>query len=56
MINKKEEIRILCECVGSSILEAIPNIAGGPYKVGSDNQTDPKTLRKWKSRIVSLLS
>ena len=25
MINKVEEIRIPCECVGGSILEAIPN-------------------------------
>ena len=25
MNNKVEEIRILCECVGGSILEAIPN-------------------------------
>ena len=27
MINKVEEIRIPCECVGGSILEAIPNIS-----------------------------
>ena len=26
VINKVEEIRISCECVGGSILEAIPNI------------------------------
>ena len=26
MVNKLEEIRISCECVGGSILEAIPNI------------------------------
>ena len=26
VINKLEEIRIPCECVGGSILEAIPNI------------------------------
>ena len=28
MINKVEEIRIPCECVGGSILEAIPNTSG----------------------------
>ena len=28
MINKVEEIRISCECVGGSILEAISNTTG----------------------------
>lgn len=28
VINKVEEIRIPCECVGGSILEAIPNTSG----------------------------
>ena len=28
MINKLQEIRIPCECVGGSILQAIPNTSG----------------------------